>query len=337
MATKSSNTKGNPYHDENTGEFTSSENASGKKEELNSSDFNQPSGERTFKLKSDVSLDDAKQSLQEGNIKKTFKLKGNASLEDARERLSRHNQVASIPFLSSANDIEQHLDKFFPKEVIQNIDSVFGKFSIPYKYFNLRTDPHQRCGCNIFAAFIGKKRWQNNYIRLIDQSTYQQLSSNRSCTQLFRGLRGTDTDFETIANSYSSIENPMIYGSVGGTCYGIAVYASDERYEARSYADGNSRHVMDLILDRNAKTMSYNNICRIRNDLQNRKSYIVPKVEQIFVDNGIEPSRAKQMAASFGITIGDEGFVAMLCGVEWYQSGSYHMIENLGSLYRWLH
>ena len=42
------------------------------------------------------------------------------------------------------------------------------------------------------------------------------------------------------------------------------------------------------------------------------------------------------MATSFGITIGDEGFVAMLCGVEWYKSGTYHMIENLGAMYRLL-
>ncbi len=33
----------------------------------------------------------------------------------------------------------------------------------------------------------------------------------------------------------------------------------------------------------------------------------------------------------------DEGFVAILCGVEWYKNDrSYHMIENLGSMFRLL-
>ena len=339
MATKSSNTKGNPYHDENTGEFTSSESSSGKKEELNSPAFQQPTGEETkksFKLKTDVSLDDAKKSLIENNTKKTFKLKGNASLDDARQQLARHNQIASIPFLSSANDVEQHLEEFFPKEIVENIDSYFGKYSVPYKFFNLRTDPNQRCGCNIFAAFIGKKRWKDNCIKIIDSNEYFKLSSNRNFQLLYRGLNTrTDDEFNTIADSYSSKENLTIYGSVGGTCYGIAVYASSSQYEARGYAGGNSRHVMNLVLNKNAKTMSYRNICRIRDDLQYRKNSIIPKVEKIFLDNGIEPSRAKQMAASFGISLGDEGFVAMLCGVEWYtDSGSYHMIENLGTLFR---
>lgn len=337
MATKSSNTKGNPYHDESTGEFTSSDNTSGKKEELAiSSDFDD-TDKKTFKLKSDISLDDAKQSLQENNTKKVFKFKGNMSLDDARGQLSRHTQVSSIPFLGSANDIEEHLEEFFPEEVVRKIDSYFGKFSIPYKYFNTRTDPQERCGVNIFAACIGKKRWPDNYMKLIDGNEYQKLvSDSRNFTQLFRGLSGDDNAFNTIANSYSSKENEMIYGSVGGTAYGIAVYASSERWEAVSYARNNSNHVMNLVLNKNARTMSYRQICNIRDDLSNRRQSILKKVEQILLNHGIEQSRVKQMVASFGYTMSDEGFVAMLCGVEWYKSGTYHMIENLGSVYRWL-
>lgn len=325
MATKSSNTQGNPFHDEKTGEFTSADSVSGKQEQ-------------------EKAPQDVQQNVQQ-NVQNTstpnagskiskFKLKTN--VEEIRQNLTRSKQVSSIPFLQSATDVEEHLEEYFPDDVVDKIDSYFGKFSIPYKYFNLRTDPYQRCGVNIFAACIGKKRWSNNYLKLIDFDEYDKLSRSYGYKKLSRGLRGNDTEFETIANSYSSKENEMIYGSVGGTAYGIAVYASSERWEAVSYAGGNTNHVMDMVLNTNARTMPYNTICRIRDQLSYNKNNIVSRVEKIFLNRGIEPSRAKQMATSFGITIGDEGFVAMLCGVEWYQAHSYHMIENLGAMYRLL-
>lgn len=320
MATKSTNTQGNPYHDEATGEFTSADGSGSK------------GGESQQDMKTDLSQPNTNPSPTVKSFK--FKFKGN--VEDVRNDLRQSRQVSSIPFLGSARDIEEHLEEFFPAEVVKNIDSKFGKFSVPYKYFNLRTDPEQRCGVNIFAACIGKKRWANNHLKLIDYNEYQRLSTNPNCQTLWRGLRGDDTAFETIANSYSSKENEMIYGSVGGTCYGIAVYASNDRWEAVSYAGGNQRHVMDLILDKNARTMNYNTICRIRDDFNRNRTSILQRVEKIFLDNGIEPSRAKTMATSFGYTMSDEGFIAMLCGVEWYRAGSYHMIENLGSMYRLL-
>ena len=258
-------------------------------------------------------------------------------MEDIRHNLQTSNQLSSIPVLRSSHDVIEHLEDFFPEEVVKNIEDKFGKFSVPYKYFNLRTDPNQRCGVNIFAACIGKKRWKNNYMHLVDQSEYNRMSNDYRFRPLFRGLQGTNTEFETIANSYSSKENEMIYGSVGGTCYGIAVYASNRFSEARSYAGGYDNHVMHLMLDRNSVTIDYNSLCRIRNELRNNESTIVNRVEQVFLNHGIEPNKAHQMAYSFGhYTISDEGFVAMLCGVEWYQSGSYHMIENLGRVYRLL-
>ena len=320
MATKSTNTQGNPYHDEATGEFTSADG----------------SGSKGGQSKQDMKTDLSQPNTNPSPVVKSFKFKFKGKVEDIRNDLRQSKQVSSIPFLGSARDIEEHLEEFFPAEVVKNIDSKFGKFSVPYKYFNLRTDPNQRCGVNIFAACIGKKRWSNNYLKLVDYNEYQKLSRNPNCQTLWRGLRGDDAAFETIANSYSSKENEMIYGSVGGTCYGIAVYASDDKWEAVSYAGQNQRHVMDLILDKNAKTMNYNAICRIRDDFVRNKTSILQRVEKIFLDSGIEPSRAKTMATSFGYTMDDEGFIAMLCGVEWYRSGSYHMIENLGSMYRLL-
>lgn len=321
MATKSDNKIGNPYHDEETGEFTSANNPSSK------------TGE---------SLQDMKTNLSQPNtvfsptVKSSrFKFKG--KVEDARNALRQIKQVSSIPLLRSAGDVEEHLEDFFPAEIVRNIDSKFGKFSVPYKYFNLRTDSQERCGVNIFAACIGKKRWANNYLRLIDGNEYQKLLNNPNYQALWRGLNCNNREtFELIANSYSSRENEMIYGSVGGMCYGIAVYASNREREAIGYANGNANHVMKLILNKNAKTMDYHHLCTIRNDLVLRKNSIISKVEKIFLDNGIEPSRAKTMATSFGYTINDEGFVAMLCGVEWYNSGTYHMIENLGSMFRLL-
>lgn len=329
MATKSDNKKGNPYHDEATGEFTSADDSgsgSGSKNEPNSTP---PELEQTTSTPPN--------SSPIPTPTKTLKLKFKGNVESARENLRQSKQVSSIPFLQSAKDIEEHLEDYFTKEVIDNIDSKFGKFIYDYKFYNLRTDPDQRCGVNIFAACIGKKRWANNYLKIIDKSEYDKLLINPNYQPLYRGLRGDDTMFETIANSYSSKENEMIYGSVGGTCYGIAVYASTRRGEAISYAGNNEKHVMHLVLDKNARTMNYNKLLNIRNELNRNKGAIVQKVENLFLNHGIEPSRAKTMANSFGITMNDEGFVAMLCGVEWYNDNdSYHMIENLGAMFRLL-
>lgn len=320
MAIKSTNTQGNPYHDEATGEFTSANGSSSK------------GGESQQDIKTDLSQPNTNPSPTVKSFK--FKFKGNVA--EIRKDLQQSKQVSSIPFLGSARDIEEHLEEFLPAEVVRNIDSKFGKFIVPYKYYNLRTDPEQKCGVNIFAACIGKKRWANNFLRLVDYNEYQKLSRNPNCQKLWRGLKGNDTEFETIANSYSSKENEMIYGSVGGTCYGIAVYASSDRSDAVGYAGYNSKHTMDLVLDKNARTMNYDTICRIRDDFSRNKTSILQRVEKIFLNNGIEPSRAKTMATSFGYTMNDEGFVAMLCGVEWYRSGRYHMVENLGSMFRLL-
>lgn len=325
MSIKSSNTKGNPYHDEATGEFTSAD-SSNSKTESNINGFTPPT----------ITPNNLSPNNSPNNpptLKSKFKLKGN--VDEIRQNLKESNQVSSIPFLTSARDIEEHLEEFFTPSIIKNIDSKFGKFKIEYKYFNLRTDPEQRCGVNIFAACIGKKRWNNNYLKLIDTNEYLKLLGTRGFTRLHRGIKsGDDETFKTIADSYSSKENEMIYGSVGGTCYGIAVYASNIENEAVAYANYNKKHVMNLVLDKKGKTMSYGKICQIRDDFYRNKSSIVQKVENIFVKNGIESSRAKKMATSFGYTMDDEGFIAMLCGVEWYNSGSYHMIENLGTMYR---
>lgn len=325
MSIKSSNTKGNPYHDEATGEFTSAD-SSNSKTESNINGFTPPTITPN-------NLSPNNSPNNQPTLKSKFKLKGN--VDEIRKNLKESNQVSFIPFLTSARDIEEHLEEFFTPSIIKNIDSKFGKFKIEYKYFNLRTDPDQRCGVNIFAACIGKKRWNNNYLKLIDTNESLKLLGTGGFNRLYRGINCKDDEtYKIISDSYSSKENEMIYGSVGGTCYGIAVYASTIEREAISYAWGKSRHVMKLIIDKKGKTMSYGKIRQIRDDFCRNKSSIVQRVENIFVKNGIESSRAKKMATSFGYTMDDEGFIAMLCGVEWYNSDSYHMVENLGTMYR---
>ena len=310
MATKSTNTQGNPYHDEATGEFTSADGASSKEAAI------QPNGQTAQKPK--------------------LRFKLNANVQDIRDNLSRSKQVSSIPMLWSARDIDDRIEEFLPESVVKSVDSYFGKFSTPYKYFNLRTDPDQHCGVNIFAACIGKKRWANNYMKLIDQAEYDRLTANGRFRKLWRGLTGKSHEHcVLIADSYSSVENEMIYGSTGGTCYGIAVYASSYYNTAKGYANSRPENVMTLALDTGGRTMPYRSICKIRDDLASRKDSIVQRVEKVFLNNGIEPSRAANMARSFGITLGDEGFVAMLCGVEWYtDNDDYHMIENIGRVCR---
>lgn len=321
MAVISNNEKGNKYHDEKTGEFTSPGAGSAAVD--------------SAPQKLEIPNDDSARKASELPPTAKFKFK---NMSELKNTLNSIHQVSSIPPLNSARDIEEHLEQYFSKEVIDSIDSKFGKFKIPYKYYNLRTDPEQKCGVNIFAACIGKRRWKNNYLKMVDKQEYNNLYNTYNYTKIFRGIEAwTDENYNLIADSYSSKENEMIYGSSGGTCYGIAVYGSTWISEANGYAERrDDRHTMYLLLDKRARTMGYNTICSIRNDFSRKGDTIVPRVEQIFLKHGIEPSRAKQMATSFGYTMNDEGFVAMLLGVEWYNSGSYHMVENLGAMYRWM-
>ena len=72
MATKSTNTQGNPYHDDETGEFTSPDSASSKTEKVEKA--TEPQISKTFSR---------------------FKLKGN--VEDVRHNLQKSTQLSSIP------------------------------------------------------------------------------------------------------------------------------------------------------------------------------------------------------------------------------------------------
>lgn len=320
MAVISNNEKGNKYHDEKTGEFTSPGAGSAAVD--------------SAPQKLEIPNDDSARKASELPPTPKFKFKNMSELKNA---LNSIHQVSSIPPLNSARDIEEHLEQYFSKEVIDSIDEKFEKYRVPYKYYNLRTDPNEKCGVNIFAACIGKRRWKNNCLKIVDRQEYERLFNERSSNleEIFRGIEASDDDtFNLIADSYSSKENEMIYGSSGGTACGIAFYSSTEFDDAHLYSNFNNRHIMQLLLNKNARTMDYDEICSIRNELYKRKYAIVPRVEQIFLKHGIEQFRAKRMAKSFGHTMYDQGFVAMLLGVEWYQYGDYHMVENLGTMYR---
>ena len=103
MAKVSSNEKGNKYHDEKTGEFTTANGGSAKQGE-------------TTTLKSEIpeSLPTPKLKLKEG-----------VDLEALRKKISERQQLGKIPYLQTSNEIENHIEEFFPEMMIRDIEKIY--------------------------------------------------------------------------------------------------------------------------------------------------------------------------------------------------------------------
>ena len=224
MAKKSSNNIGNPYHDEKTGEFTSPDSSSGME---------------TTKPK-------LKLKLKEGG--------------DIQGLINDINQCSNVPFLSTSTEIEQNIESFFSKPVIEKIDSLYGDPSnvgcASYQ-FRPKSNPHIRL--EIFPNVLGKYRYKDNRAHIVSAEEFD----NYKGTKIYRGISSSGEKARSIVNSYGKIDldNFDYYCPNGGNCYGSNIYTTVDKWYAQRYAgysgtliegkidESSSKHIIELCME----------------------------------------------------------------------------------------
>ena len=154
MPIKSDNTHGNPYHDEGTGEFTSPDAASSAN---NSADVSAKSGTFAIKLKEGVNVDDIKKELSERQL------------------------VYRMPFFQSASDIENYIEDFFPKKLVDELVQYYdfsGTRSRPFDYpFFTFSDGSKGLQSNLFVQILSKYRYPQLYCDTISNEEFNHAVS----------------------------------------------------------------------------------------------------------------------------------------------------------------
>lgn len=320
MATKSNNTQGNPWHDED-GKFTSEGDGSVKNETLESPGL---------KLKAGVSLD----QLNKNNLvlKGNLKLKGDKKFDDIVSRLNDINQVSNIPKLSSASDIEQHIEEFFSKEVTQKIDSMYGNSQGCASYqFHPKANP--RVSLNLFTCVLGKYRYKDNHAHMVNVEEQNQLrrNPNFNLTAIYRGITSTGEKRRNILKSYVTMDlnNLDIYGN---GMYGTNVYTTVDYNYAYGYAGSPDNVIKGYLNTKGAYSLTDGQLYNIGNSLS--ENNIRDKVKNKLLQNGLPDDRATRISKSFAKSVtSDISLVAILLGVD-FQVSEQHQ-RNILNLSRW--
>ncbi len=196
MATKSSNTQGNPYHDEATGEFTSKDgqSASAKNENDLSGEVKPVSG--GIKLKAGVDLSNL--------TAPKAKFKDASSLNSMIERLNDLNQVSNIPRLQSARDIENNIEQYFSKQVTDKLNEMYGKNSDCASYqFHPKSNPW--ISLNLFTCVLGKYRYKDNHAHLVTREEFDKIMSINDFNILMNQNRSWGSSTNGIVHEFQPI------------------------------------------------------------------------------------------------------------------------------------
>lgn len=332
MATKSNNTQGNPYHDED-GKFTSADDVgSAKKDELETI-------ESKIKLKEGVDL---------GTIKKpTIKMKQGTNLQQLVERLQDLNQVANVPKLRSARDIEGNIEEFFSRQVTDKINESWG-LSSNCGEWQFHPKSNQHISLNLFTCILGKYRYKDNHAHLVSSEEFDKILSPNDFNVLmnqffyygnsssevikdfqpiFRGLSDSYDRRMKIIDSYGTLDlnNYDIYGN---GMYGTNIYTTVSMQYARSYG----QPIYGILDTRGAYYLNQRQLGIIQNDLD--VNVLEPKIANRLAQNGIEMDRANKIAKSFCISVKrDISLVSVLLGLD-FQVCDRHQ-RNILNLNRW--
>ena len=318
MATKSNNTQGNPYHDEE-GKFTTPGDTGTKSPEL------QQSGSLKLQLKPGVDLT---------KIRTGLKIKSGQTFEGLADRLKDLNKSSDVPKLTSARDIESHITEFFSKQVIGKIDALYGSSSDCASYqFHPKSNPCMTL--EIFPNVLGKYRYKDNHAKMVSANDFYNLARTMSRREMiYRGISSRGEKARNILKSYARIDlnNFDYYCPNGGNCYGSNVYTTVQRSYAASYAWGGT--MIEGILDtKNAWSMSYDAVCRVQSSINT--SAIQTSVATHLQQNGLSPDRAQRIAKAFSNAISqDPGLVAILMGLDYYVADGHQ--RNLFNLSKWI-
>lgn len=337
MPTKSSNTQGNPYHDEE-GKFTSSDDSGEKKGEEQESSFPiPPDSPKTPKVR----------------------LKSSANLDVLRKETEERQSVGKIPYLTTSNDVIDAMESFFPKvltdELVKHYD-FSGNSSRPFDFSPFAfSNGEKGLKVNMFVQILSKYRYPQQYCDTIPLEEYNGIvelinkqgsgkftqyydSQKRSgnyydLRQLakesdigcgfvlgYRGINfGGNDARQKLADALNSYigyhtSNPC-YGGQG--CYGTVNYVAMSRNYADSYAGYSFRngHVMKHIINvRDAKIMYEPEVELIKSELSNRSNEIQAKMETHF-SKFMDSEKAKKLALGVvGSIKYDLGFTCALLG-----------------------
>ena len=331
MATRSSNTKGNQYHDEE-GKFTSPNDTGDKIEKI----------ESKVKLKEGIDLNAFK--------KPSIKMKQGTNLQGLIDRLNDLNQVANIPQLRSARDIESNIENYFSKQVSDKLNEMYGMSSNCASY-QFHPKANQNVDLNLFTCVLGKYRYKDNHAHLLSQEDFDKLlspndfnilmnqfsgygyygSANagtiKDLQPIFRGITSSGEKRQNILKSYGTMDlnNYDIYGN---GMYGTNIYTTVNINYARSYGQP-----MYGILDtRGAYYMTENQIRTIQSNID--VTSLGQRVEQKLLRNGLTQDRANRIANSFIKAIKtDMSLVSVLLGLD-FQVCDRHQ-RNILNLNRW--
>lgn len=312
MPTKSNNTQGNPYHDEE-GKFTSADDTGV------SGGFRNELGHPT--------------SITPNTPKKpTLKLKNTVSLDDLVARLDDINQVANIPRLNSARDIENNIEQFFSKQVCSKIDELYGKTSDVSSFqYHPKANPHKTL--EIFPNVMAKYRYKDNHAHYIDYATYSR-NPNRF-EYIYRGMSSTGSKAQAILDGYCDA-NLGAFDYLcpdGENCHGSNVYTSIYQSTARGYAGGGGTIIYGLLDKNSSYYMGESSIYRIQQNIN--YDGMEDRISQAMAKNGIEQTRAQRIAHSFCRALAkDVGLCAIMLGCDFFIATDSEQ-RNLLNLSKW--
>ena len=281
-----------------------------------------------------------KKATTKGKKKATFKkkaaptLKSSDALAQMFAKLQDINQSINVPPLSTVKELEDNIEKFFSKQIINHIDSLDGKAQDCSAYqFHPKSNP--RVCLNIYTCVFGKYRYPDNHAHYVDDATYQKMAADvNNYSKVYRGISSLGQKRKDILDSYVSndINNLDIYGN---GCYGTNVYTTLSPEYARSYGTP----IYGLV-DKNARSIFSNTLENMQSSLDT--TTIVQKVEAHLINQGLEQNRANQIARHFGQALkNDISLLAILLGYDYqYGDGAYasaknHHQRNILNLSKW--
>lgn len=325
MATKSSNTQGNPYHDEE-GKFTSADNNGSKSgQELQNQDLSVQKLEQKAQLKTDADL---------STIKKTsIKLKQGKTLQGLIDELNDINQVANIPHLQSARDIENNIEQFFSKQVCSKIDELYGRNpNISSYQYTPKSNPGKVL--EIFPNVLAKYRYKDNHAHYIDQGTYSRNANDFE--HIYRGFSSTGSKAQAILDAYcdASLGSFDYLCPNNGNCHGSNVYTSIYQSTARSYAGYGGTVIYGLLDNKSSFYMYERTIAGVQNNIN--YTGLEDRIKNAVEKNGIETTRAQRIAHSFCRALQkDVGLCAILLGCDYFiaTDSEQRNLLNLGKWY----
>lgn len=300
MAKKSSNTQGNPYHDEETGEFTSPGSSSSTPTPIEA-----PQG---LKLK-------IKQGVNVAGI------------------ISELNQVSNIKRLTTSDEIEENITQFFSKTVVEKIDSLYGK-TAGCASFQFRPKANPNIILEIFPNVLGKYRYKDNHAHIITSEQYKTMVYSGKYNRIYRGISSSGERARNIINNYGTIDLDSFdyYCPNGGNCYGSNIYTTVNMSYARSYSGYQGTLIEGVLDEKNSWSMPYDSVRKICNNLNEQN--ISDKVSKHLESVGLESDRANRIGKSFARAVkNDAGLVAILMGLDYYIADGHQ--RNLFNLNKW--